>query len=136
MFEKNLQDLVKGIRSNKRDVSGFISKCLAEIKTELRSNNQRLKSSSCLPKLVYLQMLGYDATWASFHIVEVMSQPMFLNINAWVILALNNVLPETDVILLCTNLLKKELHASNQYEIGLAINCLSNIVTKDLGRIY
>lgn len=43
----------------------------------------------------------------------------------------------TDVILLTTNLFKKEFANStnmNQYEIGLAINCLANIATKDLAR--
>ena len=41
---------------------------------------------------------------------------------------------DTDVILLCTNLLKKEFTSNNVYEVGLAINCLSNIVTQDLAR--
>ncbi len=43
----------------------------------------------------------------------------------------------TDVILLTTNLFKKEFNSNltnNQYEIGLAINCLANIATKDLAR--
>jgi len=40
------------------------------------------------------------------------------------------------VVLLTTNLFKKEFAAaqSNQYEIGLAINCLANIATADLAR--
>jgi AP-3 complex subunit delta-1 len=40
------------------------------------------------------------------------------------------------VVLLTTNLFKKEFTcaSSNQYEIGLAINCLANIATKDLAR--
>jgi AP-3 complex subunit delta len=41
------------------------------------------------------------------------------------------------VILLTTNLFKKELSSGaslSQYEIGLALNCLANIVTKDLAR--
>ena len=42
----------------------------------------------------------------------------------------------TDVILLTTNLFKKEFSSAtnNQYEIGMAINCLANIATKDLAR--
>lgn len=32
MFEKTLSDLVKGLRSNKRRESEFVSKCIAEIK--------------------------------------------------------------------------------------------------------
>merc|ERR1712196_732471 len=40
----------------------------------------------------------------------------------------------TDVVLLTTNLLKKEFQSTSQYEVGLAVNCLANIVTRDLGR--
>jgi hypothetical protein len=32
MFEKSLSDLVKGLRSNKKRESEFVSKCIAEIK--------------------------------------------------------------------------------------------------------
>ena len=40
---------------------------------------------------------------------------------------------DMDVILLTTNLLKKELRGG-VYEAGLAINCISNIVTEDLAK--
>ena len=47
---------------------------------------------------------------------------------------------DTEVVLLTTNLLKKELRGAigggmhGVYEAGLAINCISNIVTEDLAR--
>lgn len=44
MFEKSLQDLVKGIRSHKRDPSAFISQAIQEIKLELRSTDVFVKS--------------------------------------------------------------------------------------------
>eukprot|EP00501_MAST-03F_sp_TOSAG23-6_P000065 GSMAST32.ASY1.ANO1.66.1 assembled CDS len=106
MFEKSLHDLVKGIRSHKRDVSGYIDKCLSEIKVELRTTNPKLKVQA-IQKLVYLQ---------------VMAQPLFKHKRMGYLAAEQCFTPQTD------------LHASNQYEIGLAISCLSNIVTKDLAR--
>ena len=48
---------------------------------------------------------------------------------------------KSPVVLLTTNLLKKELRGATvggngetMYHAGLAINCLSNITTEDLGR--
>lgn len=38
------------------------------------------------------------------------------------------------MILLTTNQLKKEFGSPQQYEAGQAINCLSNIVNRDLAR--
>jgi hypothetical protein len=41
-----------------------------------KDKSQQVKANAIL-KLTYLQMLGYDMSWASFHIVEVMSSPGF-----------------------------------------------------------
>jgi len=41
---------------------------------------------------------------------------------------------DTEVVLLTTNLLKKEFSSLNSYDIGQALNCMMNIVNKDLAR--
>lgn len=76
IFQRSLQDLIKGIRNNKREQATYISQCIADIKNELRSTDPFLKAEA-VRKLTYLQMLGYNVSWASFAIVEVMSQPRF-----------------------------------------------------------
>lgn len=81
-------------------------------------------------------MIGYNVSWASFAIVEVMSQSRFAHKRVGYLAANQSFTESTDVILLTTNLFKKEFAAmnSNQYEIGMAVNCLANIATKDLAR--
>eukprot|EP01035_Chromulina_nebulosa_P016833 gene16833-22318_t len=136
LFQKSLQDLVKGIRSNKKDPSSYISQAIAEIKNELKSTEAFTKTEA-VRKLTYLQMIGYNISWASFAIVEVMSQPKFAHKRVGYLAANQSFTETTDVILLTTNLFKKELASSQtltQYEIGLAINCLANIANKDLAR--
>lgn len=46
LFQKTLQDLVKGIRSHKKDPSAYISQAIAEIKTELKSIDPYLKAEA------------------------------------------------------------------------------------------
>lgn len=46
MFEKTLQDVVKGIRANKRDPSDYISATIAEIKVELKSSDAFIKAQA------------------------------------------------------------------------------------------
>lgn len=133
MFEKNLQDLVKGIRSAKGDVNIYISQAMQEIKTELKSTDQFIKAQA-VRKLTYLHMLGYDMCWAAFHVVEVMSYERFAHKRIGYSAAIQSFTQTTDVVLLCTNLLKKEFGSYNEYEVGLAINALANIVTTDLAR--
>lgn len=80
-------------------------------------------------------MIGYDVSWASFAIVEVMSQSKFAHKRIGYLAANQSFTDTTDVILLTTNLFKKEFNSTyNQYEIGVAINCLANIATHDLAR--
>lgn len=133
MFEKTLQDLVKGIRSAKGDVNVYISQCMQEIKTELKSTDQFVKAQA-IRKLTYLHMLGYDMCWAAFHVVEVMSYERFAHKRIGYTAASQSFTQSTDVVLLCTNLLKKEFGSFSEYDVGLAINVLANIVTTDLAR--
>jgi hypothetical protein len=53
MFEKSLQDLVKGLRAIKGDATGYIAKCIAEIRDELKSRDILIKTQA-LQKLCYV----------------------------------------------------------------------------------
>lgn len=82
-------------------------------------------------------MIGYNISWAAFSIVEVMSFSRFAHKQIGYLAANQSFTDSTDLILLTTNLYKKEFSSSsiaNQYEVGLALNSLSNIVTTELGR--
>ena len=87
---------------------------------------------------------------ASFACVEAMSSTKFSQKRVGYLAACQSFNEDTgDVIILCTNLLQKELKsavsaidvhgpssmpASIVYDAGLAVNCLANIVTKDLAQ--
>ena len=139
VFEKTLTDVVKGIRASKRDTALYISSCIAEIKTEINSTDPHTKANA-LQKLTFLQMMGYNMSYASFATIEVMSNPRFAFKRIGYLAASQAFTQDTDVVLLTTNTLKKELRGAvgpgmnGVYEAGLAINCLSNIVTTDLAR--
>lgn len=72
--------------------------------------------------------------WAAFHIIEVMSQERFGLKRIGFLAASQSFNAATDVIVLSTQLLKKEMQARSPYEIGMAFNTLSNIATEDLAR--
>jgi AP-3 complex subunit delta-1 len=71
-----MHDLVRGIRNNRQNEARYIASCMDEIKGELRQENMNVKANA-VAKLVYLQMLGYDISWAAFNIIEVMSSQKF-----------------------------------------------------------
>ena len=46
LFDKNLNDLVRGIRNHKEDEAKYIASCLEEIKQELRQHNLAVKTNA------------------------------------------------------------------------------------------
>lgn len=68
--------------------------------------NADLKATALL-KLVYLEMFGHDMSWASFHVLEVMSSTKYLQKRVGYLSAVQSFRPDTEVLMLATNLLKK-----------------------------
>ncbi|XP_053559053.1 AP-3 complex subunit delta-1 isoform X2 [Bombina bombina] len=133
MFDKNLQDLVRGIRNHKEDEAKYISHCIDEIKQELKQDNIAVKANAVC-KLTYLQMLGYDISWAAFNIIEVMSASKFTFKRIGYLAASQCFHEGTDVIMLTTNQIRKDLSSPTQYDTGVALTGLSCFVTPDLAR--
>ncbi|KAK0466157.1 adaptin N terminal region-domain-containing protein [Desarmillaria tabescens] len=132
MWERTLQDLIRGLRANKKDEAKFIAKAVEEIRREIKSEDMELKAGAVL-KLTYLDMLGHDMSWASFHVVEVMSSPRFHLKSVGYLAAVQSFDQDTDVLMLTTNLLKKDL-ISTPADIAVTLNGISHIATPDLAR--
>lgn len=96
-------------------------------------------------------MMGYDMSWASFNVVEVMSSARFHLKSVGYLAAIQSFNQDTDVLMLTTNLLKKvnyerictmtsHLHpfiqdlSSTPADIAVTLNGISHIVTPDLAR--
>ncbi|ODQ51806.1 Adaptor protein complex AP-3 delta subunit [Saitoella complicata NRRL Y-17804] len=131
VFEKSLYDLIRGIRSHTPNHHPYILRSLSEARTETRSTSLSTKTEAVL-KLVYLQMLGYDVGWSSFAIVEVMSSTRYKEKRVGYLGAVEVFREGTDVLMLTTNLIKKDLSSSNPMEVSLAINALSHLSSSSL----
>merc|ERR1719466_236130 len=133
MFEKSLQDLVRGIRNHKEDEAQFVSSCIDEIKQELKQENVAVKANA-VRKLIYLQMLGYDISWAAFNVIEVMSSAKFTHKRIGYLAASQSFHQDTDVLMLATNMIRKDLSSVSLYEAGLTLSSLSCFLSPDLAR--
>lgn len=56
MWERTLQDLIRGLRANKQDEAKFIAQALDEIRNEVRSKDMELKAAAVL-KLTYVRIV-------------------------------------------------------------------------------
>lgn len=109
-FEKSLYDLIRGLRNHKGNEREYIQNSLRECKTEIKGADMDLKAIALL-KLIYLEMFGHDMSWASFHVLEVMSSPKYLQKRVGYLAAVQSFRPDTEVLMLATNLLKKVYRA-------------------------
>lgn len=134
LFQRTLDDVVKGLRVQVIGESRYLMKALDEVRKEIKSTDAHIKVVA-LQKLTYLNMLqGTEMGWASFYIIEVMSMPKFAHKKIGYLAASQAFHDGTDVLVLITNLLRKDLCSKNEYEAGLALDCLSRIATPDLAR--
>ncbi|XP_053205215.1 AP-3 complex subunit delta-1-like [Panonychus citri] len=132
-FDKNLTDLVRGIRNNKENEAKYIAQCIEEIKEELKQENITVKTNA-VAKLTYLQMLGYDMSWAAFNIIEVMSSTKFTYKRIGYLSASQCFHENTEVMMLTTNMIRKDLNSQNMYDAGCAMSSLACFISTDISR--
>ncbi|GFP55161.1 AP-3 complex subunit delta [Trichoderma asperellum] len=130
-FEKSLYDLIRGLRNHKGNEKEYIQKTLKECRAEVRSQDMDLKATALL-KLIYLEMFGHDMSWASFHVLEVMSSPKYHQKRVGYLGAVQSFRQDTEVLMLATNLLKKDLAATTPTIISLPIATLPHVITPSL----
>lgn len=58
MWERTLQDLIRGLRANKKDEAKFIAKAVDEIRQEIKSDDMELKAGAVM-KLTYVRGVLY-----------------------------------------------------------------------------
>ncbi|KAF6827419.1 AP-3 complex subunit delta [Colletotrichum plurivorum] len=130
-FEKSLYDLIRGLRNHKGNEREYIQNSLKECRAEVRGQDMDVKATALL-KLVYLEMVGHDMSWASFHVLEVMSSPKYHQKRVGYLAAVQSFRPDTEVLMLATNLLKKDLTSTQATTISLPISTLPHIITPSL----
>ncbi|KAI1776093.1 Adaptor protein complex AP-3 delta subunit [Hypoxylon cercidicola] len=131
MFEKSLYDLIRGLRNHKGNEKEYMQDCLKECRAEIRSQDLDLKAKALL-KIIYLEMFGHDMSWASFNVLEVMASPKYHQKRVGYLGAIQSFRTDTEVLMLATNLLKKDLTAASTTTIALPIVTLPHVITPSL----
>eukprot|EP00897_Mesotaenium_endlicherianum_P008719 jgi/Mesen1/7876/ME000420S07030 len=179
-LQRSLLDVVKGLRqqgggggsssssaaaaASSAAEGRYLAQVLEEVRTEARSSDAGVKAVA-LQKLAYLHMLqGADMAWAAFHCVEAMASPRAAVKARGYEAAARSFRDDTQVALLATNLLRKDMAAAAGRsastgggwgggsssgtggsegggggagvvrECALALNCLACVATPELAR--
>jgi len=134
MFEKSLSALIKGLRSHRgKDEAKYVASMLEEIRAEIKSGDMEIKAEAVL-KLAYLQMMGYQVASASFHILETMASSKYHIKHIGYLAATLCFAEDTEVLILATNLIKKDLNSALPLDVLAALNGLSHLITQELAQ--
>lgn len=128
MFEKSLYDLIRGLRNHKGNERAYIQASLRECRREIKSQDMDLKAIALL-KLAYLEMFGHDMSWASFNVLEVMSSQKYPQKRVGYLAAVQSFRPDTEVLMLAENLLKKDLSSPMPPTIGLPLISIPHVIS-------
>ncbi|KAK5951551.1 AP-3 complex subunit delta [Knufia fluminis] len=131
MFEKSLVDLIRGMRGHKGREGEYIQNAIKECRSEVRSQDMDVKATALL-KLIYLEMFGNDMTWAAFNVLEVMSSAKHAQKRVGYLAAVQSFRPDTEVLMLAENLLKKDLTSPAIPILSLPLVTLPHIITSSL----
>jgi AP-3 complex subunit delta len=130
---KTATDVIKGLRKGKIDRTAFLTTVYSEIREEVKSHDLSVKSCA-IRKLFILALEGYDMEWAAFHILEVMSSQKFSEKHSGLLAAAQCFKPNSDILLLATNLFRRELVPNSPVDTCIAINTLACIVNSDMAK--
>lgn len=78
IFDKNLHDLVRGIRNHKENESKYIAECIDEIKVELKQDNIAVKANA-INKLSYVYIYKYIIVFLSIYMIN----SIFKSLKCW-----------------------------------------------------
>lgn len=131
MFEKDLYALIRGMRNHKGNEKQYIQDSIKECRKEIRGADMDQKATALL-KLIYLEMFGHDMSWASFNVLEVMSSSKYLQKRVGYLGAVQSFRPDTEVLMLGENLLKKDLTSPHQTTISLALATIPHVVNPSM----
>ncbi|CAD0011349.1 unnamed protein product [Aureobasidium pullulans] len=119
------------MRNHKGNEKEYIQNSLKECRREVRSPDMDNKATALL-KLVYLEMFGHDMSWASFNVLEVMSSQKYLQKRVGYLAAVQTFRPDTEVLMLAENLLKKDLNSPQLPTIGLPLVTIPHVVNPSM----
>ncbi|KAF2481022.1 adaptin N terminal region-domain-containing protein [Neohortaea acidophila] len=131
MFEKDIYQLIRGLRAHKGNEREYIQDSLKECRKEIRGADMDQKATALL-KLVYLEMFGHDMSWASFNVLEVMSSPKYLQKRVGYLAAVQSFRSDTEVLMLAGNLLKKDLNSPDKIIMALPLITIPHVINASM----
>ncbi|KAM9201458.1 AP-4 complex subunit epsilon-1 [Dugong dugon] len=134
-FSSRLGSLVRGITAltSKHEEEKLIQQELSSLKTTVSAPSTTLKMmKECIVRLIYCEMLGYDASFGYIHAIKLAQQGNLLEKRVGY-LAVSLFLHENhELLLLLVNTVVKDLQSTNLVEVSIALTVVSQIFPREM----
>nr|DBA31762.1 TPA: hypothetical protein GDO54_007542 [Pyxicephalus adspersus] len=130
-----LGSLIRNITalSSRQEEEKLIQQELASLKTTVSSPNTTLRQmKECMVRLIYCEMLGYEASFGYIHAIKLAQQGNLLEKRVGY-LAVSLFLHENhELLLLLVNTVLKDLQSTNLVEVCMALTVVSQIFPREM----
>ncbi|XP_075064094.1 AP-4 complex subunit epsilon-1 [Mixophyes fleayi] len=130
-----LGSLIRNITalSSRQEEEKLIQQELANLKTTVSSPNTTLRQmKECMVRLIYCEMLGYEAPFGYIHAIKLAQQGNLLEKRVGY-LAVSLFLHENhELLLLLVNTVLKDLQSTNLVEVCMALTMVSQIFPREM----
>ncbi|KAM8973554.1 AP-4 complex subunit epsilon-1 [Pelodytes ibericus] len=130
-----LGSLIRSITalSSRQEEEKLIQQELANLKTTVSSPNTSLRQmKECMVRLIYCEMLGYEAAFGYIHAIKLAQQGNLLEKRVGY-LAVSLFLHENhELLLLLVNTVLKDLQSTNLVEVCMALTVVSQIFPREM----
>ncbi|XP_077935469.1 AP-4 complex subunit epsilon-1 isoform X2 [Halichoerus grypus] len=134
-FSSRLGGLVRGITAltSKHEEEKLIQQELSNLKATVSAPTTTLKiMKECMVRLIYCEMLGYDASFGYIHAIKLAQQGNLLEKRVGY-LAVSLFLHENhELLLLLVNTVVKDLQSTNLVEVCMALTIVSQIFPREM----
>ncbi|KAF6128747.1 adaptor related protein complex 4 subunit epsilon 1 [Phyllostomus discolor] len=134
-FSSRLGGLIRGITAltSKHEEEKLIQQELSNLKTTVSAPTTTLKMmKECMVRLIYCEMLGYDASFGYIHAIKLAQQGNLLEKRVGY-LAVSLFLHEShELLLLLVNTVVKDLQSTNLVEVCMALTIVSQIFPREM----
>ncbi|XP_054421405.1 AP-4 complex subunit epsilon-1 [Pteronotus mesoamericanus] len=134
-FSSRLGGLIRGITAltSKHEEEKLIQQELSNLKATVSAPTTTLKMmKECMVRLIYCEMLGYDASFGYIHAIKLAQQGNLLEKRVGY-LAVSLFLHEShELLLLLVNTVVKDLQSTNLVEVCMALTIVSQIFPREM----
>ncbi|XP_036157293.1 AP-4 complex subunit epsilon-1 isoform X2 [Myotis myotis] len=134
-FSSRLGGLIRGITAltSKHEEEKLIQQELSNLKAAVSAPTTTLKMmKECMVRLIYCEMLGYDASFGYIHAIKLAQQGNLLEKRVGY-LAVSLFLHEShELLLLLVNTVVKDLQSTNLVEVCMALTIVSQIFPQEM----